>query len=193
MDLSRYCTHIFIFFSFLDIFYEQCDIYNKKRDMNDYFVENEKKDLQMLYEFNYQVKLFDSITPTKEKSNIDATAKRKNREFAIELKHRFINLEKYQTIMIEDYKLAEMMLEYTVNHKEPLYVNFLADGYILIFNLAKLSEKPRMRIQNIKSEGYDKMQCQERRYLLPIEEAAIYKDNNLVKPVGKQCQTKQYS
>ena len=160
--------------------------------MKDYFIKNEKNDLQMLYEFNYQMKLFDSITPTKEKSQIDATAKRKNREFAIELKHRFINLEKYQSIMIEDYKLAELMLEYTVNNKSPLYINFLADGHILIFNLAKLSEKPRMRIQNIKSEGYDKMQCQERRYLLPVSEAVIYKDNNLIKPMG-QCKTKQYS
>lgn len=158
-----------------------------------YFEENERNDLQMLYEFNYTTKLFDSITPTKEKAQIDATAKRKDREFAIELKHRYINLEKYKSIMIEDYKLAEMMLEYTINNREPLYFNFLADGHILIFNLAKLSEKPKMRIQNIKSEGYDKLQCQERRYMLPIKEAVIYKDNNLIKPMGTQCQTKQYS
>ena len=158
-----------------------------------YFETNEKNDLQMLYEFNYVTKLFDSITPTEEKSQIDATAKRKNREFSIEIKHRYINLEKYQTIMIEDYKLAELMLEYTVNNKEPLYVNFLADGHVLIFNLAKLSEKPRMRIQNIKSEGYDKMQCQERRYMLPIKDAVIFKDNNLIKPMGKECKTKHYS
>ena len=158
-----------------------------------YFETNEKNDLQMLYEFNYVTKLFDSITPTKEKSQIDATAKRKNREFSIEIKHRYINLEKYSSIMIEDYKLAELMLEYTVNNKEPLYVNFLADGHVLIFNLAKLSEKPRMRIQNIKSEGYDKMQCQERRYMLPIKDAVIFKDNNLIKPMGKECKTKHYS
>ena len=158
-----------------------------------YFETNEKNDLQMLYEFNYVTKLFDSITPTKEKSQIDATAKRKNREFSIEIKHRYINLEKYSSIMIEDYKLAELMLEYTVNNKEPLYVNFLADGHVLIFNLAKLSEKPRIRIQNIKSEGYDKMQCQERRYMLPIKDAVIFKDNNLIKPMGKECKTKHYS
>ena len=158
-----------------------------------YFETNEKNDLQMLYEFNYVTKLFDSITPTKEKAQIDATAKRKNREFSIEIKHRYINLEKYQTIMIEDYKLAELMLEYTIFNKEPLYVNFLADGHVLIFNLAKLSEKPRMRIQNIKSEGYDKMQCQERRYMLPIKDAVIFKDNNLIKPMGKECKTKHYS
>lgn len=157
--------------------------------MKDYFKTNEKNDLQLLYEFNYNTKLFQSIKPTEEKSQIDAIGKRKDREFAIELKHRFINLEKYQTIMIEDYKLASMMLEYTINHREPLYINFLADGTVVIFNLAKLKTMPKQRITNIKSEGYDKMQCQERRYLLSLDEAVIYKDNLLFKPMGVQCKT----
>ena len=91
--------------------------------------------------------------------------------------------------MIEDYKLAGMMLEYTVNHREPLYINFLADGTVVIFNLAKLKTMPKQRITNIKSEGYDKMQCQERRYLLPLDEAVIYKDNQIIKPMGVQCKT----
>ena len=157
--------------------------------MKDYFKTNEKNDLQLLYEFNYNTKLFQSIKPTEEKSQIDAIGKRKDREFAIELKHRFINLEKYQSIMIEDYKLAGMMLEYTINHREPLYINFLADGTVVIFNLAKLKTMPKQRITNIKSEGYDKMQCQERRYLLSLDEAVIYKDNLLFKPMGVQCKT----
>ena len=157
--------------------------------MKDYFMENEKNDLQMLYEFNYQTKLFESIKPMEEKSQIDAIGKRNNREFAIELKHRYINLSKYKSIMIEDYKLASMMLEYTINKREPLYVNFLADGTVVIFNLIKLSTMPKMRIQDIKSEGYDKMQCQERRYLLPLDEAVIYKDNDIIKPMGVSCKT----
>lgn len=149
--------------------------------MNNYFEFNEKNDLQMLYEFNYNTKLFESVTPTKEKSQIDATAKRGKREFAIEIKHRFINLEKYKSIMIEDYKFASLMLEHIIYNRTPLYVNFLADGTVVIFNLLKLSTMPRMRITDIKSEGYDKMQCQERRYLLDLNDAAIYKDNMLIK------------
>lgn len=160
--------------------------------MKEYFETNEKNDLQMLYEFNYNTKLFQSIKPTEEKSQIDAIGKHKNREFAIELKHRYINLEKYKSIMIEDYKLAGMMLEYTINHREPLYINFLADGCVVIYNLAKLKTMPKQRITNIKSEGYDKMQCQERRYLLDIKDAVIYKDNNLIKTIG-QCQITQPS
>ncbi len=154
--------------------------------MNDYFVENEKKDLQMLYEFNYQVKLFDSITPTKEKSNIDATAKRKNREFAIELKHRFINLEKYQTIMIESYKYLELKLEKEFNGMDGLYINFLADGTVVIFNISRLSTRPHYTIHNIRSEGYEVNQLQERRYHLNLKDAAIYKkENNNYKLIQK--------
>lgn len=156
--------------------------------MKDYFDTNEKQDLQLLYEFNYNTKLFQSIKPTEPKSQVDAIATKGKREFAVEIKHRFINLEKYSSIMIEDYKLAGMMLEYTINHREPLYVNFLADGTVVIFNLLKLSTMPKMRIQDIKSNGYDKMQCQERRYLLPIDEAVIYKNNILVKG-GVSCKT----
>lgn len=155
----------------------------------EYFDTNERNDLQLLYEFNYNTKLFQSITPTKENSQIDAIGKRNNREFAIELKHRFINLEKYKSIMIEDYKLASMMLEYAINKREPLYVNFLADGTVVIFNLLKLSTMPKMRIQDIKSDGYQKLQCQERRYLLPLDEAVIYKNNILVRKGGVSCKT----
>ena len=149
-----------------------------------YFQENEKNDLQMLYEFNYKLKLFDEIKPEKEKAQIDATAKKGDKEFAIELKHRYINLEKYKTIMIEDYKFLELMLEWTINKREPLYFNFLSDGSVVIFNLRKLKEKPKVRIQNIKSEGYNKLQCNERRYLLQLEDAAIYKNNDFIQRIN---------
>ena len=149
--------------------------------MKDYFRTTEQEDIQLLYEFNYDTKLFQSIKPTEPKSQVDAIAKRNDREFAIEIKHRFINLGKYKSIMIEDYKLASLMLEYTVNKRTPLYFNFLADGTTVIFNLNRLTTMPKMRIQDIKSDGYQKLQCQERRYLLPLDEAVIYKNNILVK------------
>lgn len=155
--------------------------------MKEFFDTHEMNDLKLLYEFNYSTKLFDSITPTQRNSQTDAIGKRKNREFAIEVKHRFIDLKRYKSIMIEDYKLAGMMLESIINHREPLYVNFLQDNTVVIFNLNKLSTMPRMRVTDIKSEGYDKMQCQERRYLLDIKDAVIYRDNNLIKTIG-QCQ-----
>ena len=156
--------------------------------MKDYFETNEKNDLQMLYEFNHSKKLFDSIIPTKEKSQVDAIARHKDRTFAVEIKHRLVPLDRYKTMFIEDYKLASMMLEYIINGREPLYICILHDA-ILVFNLLKLKNMPKLRITDIESKGYDKMQCQERRYLLDINDAVVYKTN---KPF-EECKTTDYS
>jgi hypothetical protein len=162
--------------------------------MKDYFTMNEQNDLQMMYEFNYETKLFQSIKPTEEKSQYDCTGVKDQRQFAIELKHRYVDMNKYQSMFIEDYKLAALMLEYILNGKEPLYVCFLQGGVVLIYNLLKLTRMPQLRIQNIKSEGYEKMQCQERRYCLSLDDAVIYKDNNLIKSMGEKWKVmQQYS
>ena len=139
-----------------------------------YFDNQEKNDLQLFYEFNYKHKLFDSITPTSAKCQYDAIAIRGKRKFAVELKKRYIPLKKYKTIMLEDYKYLELMLEARYNGLEPLYVCFLYDA-VVIFNLNKLKAKPNFRIHNnIKSQGYEVNQLQERRYMLPIEEGVVY-------------------
>lgn len=138
-----------------------------------YFNTNEKTDIQLLYEFNEEHKFFDAITQTKEKEQFDAIAWHKTRTFAIELKHRFIPISRYKTLFIEDYKLAALMLEYIINKREPLYINFLHDA-IVIFNLNKLSIKPKMTIKDIKSEGYEHIQKQERRFELNLKDAVIY-------------------
>lgn len=161
--------------------------------MTDYFKDNEKQDLQLLYEFNYANKLFTWVMPTEPKSQIDAIAMKNNRTFAIEIKHRMIPLGRYKSIMIEDYKYAELLMEYQFNSREPLYINFLHDNVVVIFNLSKLSAKPKLRIMNIKSEGYDKVQYQERRYMLDLSDAVIYKDNKLCKKMGEAWKTQQYS
>ena len=161
--------------------------------MKDYFTMNERNDLKLMYKFKYETKLFQSIKPTKEKSQYDCTGVKGNREFAIELKNRYVDLSKYQSMFIEDYKLAALMLEYILNGKEPLYVCFLQGGVVLIYNLLKLTRMPQLRISNIKSEGYDKMQCQERRYCLSLDDAVIYKDNNLIKSMGEEWKTVQCS
>ena len=141
--------------------------------MKDYFKMNEKEDLQQLYEFNAVKHLFDSIKPSEEKAQIDCTAKHKDRQFAVEIKHRLIPVNKYKTIMIEDYKYLELMLEYQFNGKEPLYINFCNDA-VVIFNLNRLKSKPKVRCMNIESKGYDRIQNMERRYMLDINDAVIY-------------------
>lgn len=151
--------------------------------MKEFFDKNEQQDLQMFYEFNHDKKLFDSITPSKYSAQIDCTAKHKNREFAVEIKHRLIPIGKYKTIMIEDYKYLELMLEYQFTGREPLYINFCNDA-VVIFNLNKLKNKPKQRCMNIESKGYDKIQNMERRYMLDINDAVIY---------DWKCKTVDYS
>lgn len=157
-----------------------------------YFETNERQDLQLLYQFNYDNKLFTWVMPTAEKSQIDAIAMKNNRTFAIEIKHRLIPVSKYQHLMIEDYKYLELMMEKQFNGREPLYINFLHDA-VVIYNLDKLSTKPKLRIMNIKSEGYEVIQHQERRYMLDLSDACIYKDNKLIKTIGEEWKTQQYS
>lgn len=141
----------------------------------EYFNQSEQNDLQLLYEFNYEHKLFTSIIPASAKTQYDAIATHKNRKFAVELKKRYIPLNKYKTIMIESYKYLELLLEAKYNGLEPLYVCFLYDA-VVVFNLNKLKTKPNFRIHNnIKSQGYEVNQLQERRYMLPIEEGVVYK------------------
>ena len=150
-----------------------------------YFETNEINDIQMLYKFNSITHLFESIEQRKEKDQCDATAIRNGKTYTIELKRRFVPLDKYKTMFIEDYKLAHMMLEYTIHNSIPLYICFLHDA-ILIFNLAKLKKMPQLRILNIESKGYEKMQNNERRYLLDIDDAAIYVNNVCVKRANEQ-------
>ena len=141
--------------------------------MKEYFDMNEKLDLQQLYEFNAEKRLFDSIKPNEYSAQIDCTAKHKDREFAVEIKHRLIPINKYKTIMIEDYKYLELMLEYQFTGREPLYINFCNDA-VVIFNLNKLKSKPKQKVLDIQSNGYDKLQKLERRYYLDINDAVIY-------------------
>ena len=153
--------------------------------MKEYFDMNEKQDLQQLYEFNAVKHLFDSIKPSEEKAQIDCTAKHKNREFAVEIKHRLIPVNKYKTIMIEPYKYLELKLEYVYNGREGLYINFLHDA-VVIFNIEKLKYRPKFTVHNIRSGGYDAVQLNERRYHLDLRDAVIYKkENNEYKLVQK--------
>ena len=153
--------------------------------MKEYFDMNEKQDLQQLYEFNAEKRLFDSIKPNEYSAQIDATAKHKDREFAVEIKHRLIPIGKYKTIMIEPYKYLELKLEYVYNGREGLYINFLHDA-VVIFNIEKLKYRPKFTVHNIRSGGYDAVQLNERRYHLDLRDAVIYKkENNEYKLIQK--------
>lgn len=170
-----------------------------------YFSENEKEDLKKLKELNEKAHIFNSITPAKEKHHVDASGTSMDRQFNIELKNRNQLLLKDgrisgcsqtgkeyidDTIFIEDHKLSDMLLDWLTMGLEPLYINFLANGWVLIYNLAKLTVRPKKYINmKIASKGYKAMEFGNRQGLY-IKDAAIFDSNyNLIKRCGEEWKT----
>ena len=168
------------------------------------FKENEANDWKLFENFNEITGLFSHIKRAEEKFHTDGTGYTTNkfgetRYFNIELKYRNLNLldngkisgatEKGEfiedTIFIESHKAADMLFD-TINGLEPLYINFLSDGNVLIFNLQRLTERPKKTgTMNIKSKGYGKFEIAKRQGLY-LKDAAIYdKDYNLIKKSGE--------
>lgn len=162
--------------------------------MNDkFFQKSEEEDYELLKDFNQLLKL-SKLSVTAEKSSFDASGITNNNVFvAIELKKRNQNLilndGKYcisgcstatdksyidDTIMIETHKLCSLLLEYIVNNRIPLYINFLNDYIALVFNLSKLNTIPSYKNLKIKSVGYNKIEIGNRLYL-NLSNAMIYK------------------
>ena len=173
---------------------------------SNYFSENEEVDWKKLEEFNEKTHLFDHLKPTEVKHHTDGTGYTTNkfgetRYFNIELKNRNLNLldngkisgctEKghvyiEDTIFIESHKAADLLLD-RINGLIPLYVNFLSDGHVVIYNLNNLRYRPKKSGNlNIKSKGYNKFEVAKRQGLY-IEDAAIYdKDFKLIKKAGEK-------
>lgn len=171
---------------------------------NKYFEENEKRDWELLTEFNNKTHIFDELKQTERKKQTDATGYTitklgEKRKFNIELKYRNLNLLSDgkisgatdkgtfidETIIIESHKVADMLLD-SIDGLTPLYINFLQDGFVLIFNLSNLSKRPKKsETMNIRSKGYGKFEMAKRQGLFLID-AAIYDSNGkLMKKAGE--------
>lgn len=170
----------------------------------EFFEESEKKCWENLEKFNNEYHIFTDIDRTVKLHPTDGTGYTLNklgerRNFNIELKNRNLILledgnisgltesgKPYSgdTIMIESHKVADLLLDNIIG-LEPLYINFLQDGSVFIFNLNKLTKRPyKSNTQNIKSKGYGKFEMAKRQYLY-IVDAAVYKDGKLIKRAGE--------
>lgn len=179
-------------------------------DIN-YFKESEENCWRLLNDFNNATKVFNEIDRTAEKSCIDVTGTSINRlgekrKYGIELKNRNLNLMDDgrisgctdngkifhdDTLFIETHKVGSMLLN-SIDGYEPLYINFLKDGHIIIFNLNKLSKRPKQsKNLNIKSRGYAKFEIAKREGLYLVDAAIYNKEYKLVKRVGEEWITKQ--
>jgi hypothetical protein len=164
---------------------------------NFYTVE-ELKDWELLKLFNDKIKL-NNLGQTPKKWYFDASGyTHLNQYTEIELKNRqgvltdnpniveFTKKNKSTytatTVYIEPQHYARMIDDFRYDGVVPLYINFLADGSVIVWNLATLKKKPEWKyVTHIWDEG-KKEYKDEWRILLELEEAFIYDcNNNLIK------------
>ena len=145
---------------------------------------NENLDFEMLEHFNSLLKLKD-LGRTPELYHTDASGYSNNKYINIELKRRSVNLNTYKTLYIEAHKAGDLLLDYVIEGKIPLYVNFLQDGHVVVFNLAELKHRPEKVSKRIESKLYEGFELAKREELL-ITDAWIYKlENNQYKLIHK--------
>ena len=166
----------------------------------DFALKKEEKDYLLMEDFNKVLKLIE-LGKTPEKHTTDASGYTTDGRFInIELKEReqtLINLvisgrttngEAYtaNTLYIESHKIADMLLDYVVDKKIPLYINFLNDGYVVLYNLSTLKHRPTTVTKKIYSKLYQGFELAKRQEL-QLEDAWIYRKgkNNEYKLIHK--------
>ena len=164
-----------------------------------YFVDKENENWKLLCDFNEHTNLFNEIGRMHEYYHSDATGKTiskmgEERKFNLELKIRNVTLLKSgtfqgdkfndQTLYIESHKIADLLLDQIIG-LEGLYVNFLNNNVVVIFNVGKLSVRPKLEKKRIPSKGYQGFEMAFREGL-HIKDAAIFKDYKLVKRIGEE-------
>ncbi len=142
-----------------------------------YAINTEQQDYEKLQDLNRLLKIRE-LGKRPDKDTTDASGYTQDgQEVNIELKSRNIGINTFKTIYIENHKVADMLLDYIIDHKIPLYINFLNDDYVVIFNLAKLRHRPRKVNKRIWSELYQAFEMAKREELR-LEDAWIYQKQN---------------
>jgi len=142
----------------------------------------EDDDFEMFLDFNKTTFKLKDLKKTEYMHETDASGYTEDgRTVEIELKYRNINMDKYDTILIEPYKFM-----YAKQNKQSvqLYVNFTNDDYVIVYNLHKVGWVEE-KVYNIQSKLYERVKSS-KRYELPVDRAWIYqKVNNHYKLIQK--------
>ena len=89
------------------------------------------------------------------------------------------------TIYIETHKVGDLLLDYVCYKTVPLYINFLNDGFVILYNLLTLKHRPTKVAKRIYSKLYQGFELSKREELL-LDDAWIYqKENNTYKLIKK--------
>lgn len=156
---------------------------------NNYFKTNEDNDFEMLVKFNEETNFFDKIERCDEKNVIDAIAWKNGKQFNIELKMRYMDINKFDGIFIEPNKVAKLLLEYQINGTIPLYINFFQNqNTVAIWNLSKIKKYGYNPSVQINDKGYERHK-RESRFELYCRDACVCmrqnetKEYNIIKPI----------
>lgn len=169
-----------------------------------YFEESEKVCDAKLIDFNEKTGIFHDLERI-DKQHMDFTGYTLNKlgeitKWNIELKNRNVILREDgtisgctangrgytgETLYIEDHKITDLLLDKIIGY-EAVYINFTVNGYIIVFNLNKLTKRPEKTIKNnIYSKGYEKKEDGRRQGLYLIDAAIFNNEGKLIKRSGE--------
>ena len=152
-----------------------------------YFVTSERAcwgKLQQLNEKHHYFVTLEQTSNAEKATHWDASGVTADgRQVLIELKNRNAVLTEAatvsgknfnaDTILIEQGKVAILLMEHNINGFTPLYINFLSDGNVLIHNLLHLSGYKTLEFGNVTNNGYGGVETNARRLGLFVKDAKV--------------------
>lgn len=162
----------------------------------DYSLKFEEKDYILLRGFNDQVLHLTELGQTPKAHYTDASGYTTDGRYAnIELKYREADLtddlkmsaETYvvDSIFIENHKIGDMLLDYVICKEIPLYINFMKNDYVVLYNLSRLKSRPRRTVKKIYSKLYQGFELAKREELSLTDAWIYHKENDTYKLVSK--------
>ena len=155
--------------------------------MNFYETSEELDDVNLM-SFNKNIGWFSEMKRQNLYSRIDwYCVDRKGRNCSCELKTRFNDIFKYETIFIEPGKYDAMIEKYDKEGYIPLYINFMQDNkHVAVFDLRKFNRSNVELLDTmIFNPGPTEIQLVQR-LLLPVREASYYEYDKVNKKYIKK-------
>ena len=170
----------------------------------EYFENSEKTCDEKFIDFNNKTGIFHDLERI-DKQHMDFTASTYNKfgeitKWNVELKNRNVILQDDgtisgctpngrgytgETLFIENHKITDLLLD-RINGYEAVYINFTINGYIIVYNLNKLTKRPEKTIKNnIYSKGYEKKEDGRRQGLYLIDATIFNNEGKMIKRSGE--------
>ena len=156
--------------------------------MGNFYENSEELDDFNLSFFNKHIGWFSEMKRQDLYSRIDwFCVDKKGRNCSVELKTRFNDIFKYETLCIEPGKYDAMIEKYKNEGHIPIYINFMQDSkHVAVFDLRKFNRSNVEIIETkIFNPGQNEIQLVQR-LLLPVREASYYEFDTINKKYIKK-------